>query len=405
MAALSVTDNFSDTFIFGEKKEEEDLSSEATVNLLPAKLEDTSSIPADHESRSLLSDEFVRNLQGFMQELGCDFLTPPRKTTEEEEFSNCTPPAPTVPAALNTEEEIEPEDTMVDMEEVRKRLVEKKLSDRGSDFILRTRLRIAEREVWADRPVEPPPLDYLIVLDFEATCEENKPPGTYDQEIIEFPAVLIDLKNQTIVAEFHSYVQPQRAKKLTDFCTALTGITQATVDAADQLPAVLLRFRKWITEQGLANNTKWCIVTDGSFDVALFLHCSCRLNHVPLPVYFKLFLHLPKFFQWIYLSDDPLKQRANMTGMLEHLALALEGRHHSGIDDARNLARICLAMLADGVKFRPTDLVDTHKQDERKPYCAKVWPIHKKKWLAAHRKAMNSVAGFRLLHAPNAGKK
>lgn len=29
-----------------------------------------------------------------------------------------------------------------------------------------------------------------------------------------------------------------------------------------------------------------------------------------------------------------------MPGMLTHLGLALEGRHHSGLDDCKNIARI-----------------------------------------------------------------
>ncbi len=33
-------------------------------------------------------------------------------------------------------------------------------------------------------------VDFFLVIDFEATCEEKNPPG-YPHEIIEFPAVLV----------------------------------------------------------------------------------------------------------------------------------------------------------------------------------------------------------------------
>ena len=36
-------------------------------------------------------------------------------------------------------------------------------------------------------------VDYFVVIDFEATCEERNPPG-YPHEIIEFPAVLVSCK-------------------------------------------------------------------------------------------------------------------------------------------------------------------------------------------------------------------
>ena len=39
---------------------------------------------------------------------------------------------------------------------------------------------------------------YLIVLDFEATCEKD-PPTDYLHEIIEFPAILIDTADNKIV--------------------------------------------------------------------------------------------------------------------------------------------------------------------------------------------------------------
>lgn len=41
--------------------------------------------------------------------------------------------------------------------------------------------------------------DYICVVDFEATCEENNPPD-YLHEIIEFPIVLIDTRTLEIVS-------------------------------------------------------------------------------------------------------------------------------------------------------------------------------------------------------------
>jgi len=41
--------------------------------------------------------------------------------------------------------------------------------------------------------------EYIAVVDFEATCEEN-PGKNYRNEIIEFPLVLIDVKQQAIVS-------------------------------------------------------------------------------------------------------------------------------------------------------------------------------------------------------------
>ena len=46
-------------------------------------------------------------------------------------------------------------------------------------------------------------IDYLVVIDFEATCEKGSPEG-FQQEIIEFPAVLINVeKREMVCSPFH----------------------------------------------------------------------------------------------------------------------------------------------------------------------------------------------------------
>ncbi len=37
-----------------------------------------------------------------------------------------------------------------------------------------------------------------------------------------------------------------------------------------------------------------------------------------------------------------------MVWMLDQVGLKLEGRHHSGLDDSRNIGRIWIKMLEDG---------------------------------------------------------
>lgn len=73
----------------------------------------------------------------------------------------------------------------------------------------------------------PPYFDYLVVIDFEATCD-NKTSLT-PQEIIEFPAVLVNLETLRIQAVFRTYVKPVCHPRLTEFCKRLTGIQQEQV--------------------------------------------------------------------------------------------------------------------------------------------------------------------------------
>ena len=68
----------------------------------------------------------------------------------------------------------------------------------------------------------PENLQYILVLDFESTCWEDKafaPP-----EIIEFPVVLISLRTGEVLSEFHHYCLPVENPRLSPFCRNLTGL-------------------------------------------------------------------------------------------------------------------------------------------------------------------------------------
>lgn len=92
--------------------------------------------------------------------------------------------------------------------------------------------------------------NYLVVMDFECTCERGVG-SHYEHEIIEWPAVLVSTTDGTVVDEFHEYVQPSENRTLTEFCTELTGIEQGTVDAAQPLITVMNNFNEWLSGHGL----------------------------------------------------------------------------------------------------------------------------------------------------------
>ena len=65
-------------------------------------------------------------------------------------------------------------------------------------------------------------LEFLLVLDFESTCWEDKVSAS-PPEIIEFPVILLSLKTGEILSEFHYYCLPIENPRLSSFCTKLTG--------------------------------------------------------------------------------------------------------------------------------------------------------------------------------------
>jgi len=187
--------------------------------------------------------------------------------------------------------------------------------------------------------------EYIAVVDFEATCNANQG-TTFPHEIIEFPIVLIDTKQKTIIDKFQSYCRPTIKPILSNFCIELTGIEQHQVDAAPTFPEVLRNVENWLNERQLltpTNKRRCAFATDGPWDFAKFLRLQCRFSSIPYPRWAKKWINIRKEFSSFYSV-----QRCGIEKMLQNLGLRFDGRHHSGLDDSINIARITLELMKDG---------------------------------------------------------
>lgn len=194
----------------------------------------------------------------------------------------------------------------------------------------------------------PQTCDYFIVLDFEATCEEAE--RDFVSEIIEFPMVVMDSATGKIVAEFRQYVRPVVNSTLTPFCTELTGITQHIVDAAAVFPEVFVRAQSFV-ERFHKNHpgATSIFVTCGDWDLQNMLPKQARLSKVKVPHYFQEWVNVKIPFKENFPSYGGTKTGGyGMWSMLNALKLPLIGRHHSGLDDSRNIASILFALIQKG---------------------------------------------------------
>lgn len=196
-------------------------------------------------------------------------------------------------------------------------------------------------------------IQFLLVLDFEATCSEDR--SFKPQEIIEFPVVCVEAATGKIVWEVHSYVKPVVNPKLTPFCTQLTGITQAMVDAGVTFPEALRAVEAKLEEVGLwprtAATPAWTFVTCGDWDLKIMLPCQLKVSKLARPSFYNDWINIKFAFQRHFRLANPPR---GMTDMLGSLKIKLVGRHHSGIDDCRNIAAIVVALLKDNAKLKPT---------------------------------------------------
>jgi len=184
---------------------------------------------------------------------------------------------------------------------------------------------------------------HYLVLDFEATCEEDDPTQASWSEIIEFPCVLLDAITLQVVSEFSTFVRPTGRTTLTKFCTSLTSITQADVDGAPTLDEVLRRFGAWLPSVlGSDDTSRVLPVTCGEPDLSAMLPRECKRKGLQIPAVLRRYCNIKR----PYVACG-LKSRG-MSGMLDQLGLPLVGHHHRGIDDARNIANIAVQLVRMG---------------------------------------------------------
>lgn len=197
-----------------------------------------------------------------------------------------------------------------------------------------------------------PAFDTLVILDFEATCEDGGAPSP--QEIIELPSVLVSLRERRVLDDFGTFVRPIFHPRLSPFCHKLTSIRQEDVDAAPAFPQALERHLAWLRGHGLLDAPdRFAFVTCGDWDLSTMLPTQCAASGPPitdLPPAYRRWINIKKIFA----GQIPRAKSNGMASMLRTLGLELVGTHHRGIDDCHNIARIALALAARGAAFRIT---------------------------------------------------
>lgn len=176
-----------------------------------------------------------------------------------------------------------------------------------------------------------------IIFDLEATCWDNEVLKTKNKsEIIEIGAVKVN-DNLKIVSEFQVYIKPILHPKLSNFCTQLTGIEQKTVDEGKSFKEALKDFQNWIGDE------EYYLCSFGFYDKKQMKE-DCQLHNLSTS-----FLKNHISIKHQYMQNRGLK-RTGMPSVLKDLGIKLEGRHHSGLDDSKNIAEIFIAIF-DELKF------------------------------------------------------
>ena len=189
--------------------------------------------------------------------------------------------------------------------------------------------RVAKKIRKLERAVGLKAAGRLIVFDLEATCWEPEEPERI--EILEIGAVA--MQSGTATPEFSEVVRPGLTADLGPFCLGLIPIAQEEAEAADPFPAVFARFTAW------AGRGPFWLAAWGNFDRKQ-LETECTRHGLRLPANLVGFLDMRREFgRWKHVRPPGLEAAMATCG------LAIEGRRHRALDDARNLARLARILV------------------------------------------------------------
>lgn len=167
----------------------------------------------------------------------------------------------------------------------------------------------------------------VIVIDLEATCWQGKKPKGVHHDIIEIGVAVLDVASGKVLQNEGILVQPT-SSEVSPFCTELTTITSDMLaDAPDFRTASQL-----LTERFNTKKHPWA--SFGAYDYNQ-LQRQCAREQVPFPLSAQ---HLN--VKLLFALCHQLQTSLGMAGVLSKLKLPLEGTHHRGVDDARNIAHI-----------------------------------------------------------------
>lgn len=181
------------------------------------------------------------------------------------------------------------------------------------------------------------PTELILVIDLEATCwEDQLDPATGQQqsehsmEIIEFGCALATRRGE-LVDSRSFLVRPTRYPVLSEFCQTLTGITQNMVDSAPTFTEAVEALNAWIGQP--ASSFIW--FSWGNYDV-LHVEAQCRQAGVSAGLLSYPHLNLKRLWR----RTTGQRKKTGLASALVYHQLGFEGRHHRGVDDARNIARL-----------------------------------------------------------------
>ena len=170
---------------------------------------------------------------------------------------------------------------------------------------------------------------YFLIVDLEATCCDQQSISRRQMETIEIGAVMVEAQSLAVVDEFMTFIKPIRNPVLTKFCTDLTSISQSDVDESPAYQDAVKLFTDWLYQYDTFVFCSW-----GDYDKTQLVQDS-EFHNIAYPIGAE-HVNIKKLFS----SSQQLTKKHGMAQALKLAGLPLDGTHHRGIDDAKNMAKL-----------------------------------------------------------------
>lgn len=174
-------------------------------------------------------------------------------------------------------------------------------------------------------------LDQVVVIDLESTCWDREDPLSKQHgEIIEIGVALLELATLEVHSSASYFVRPVKTQ-IGAFCTGLTSIKPEDVAQAPVLFDACAELRKYNVK-----DRTWA--SWGDYDRRQFER-QCALDKITYP-FGPTHLNVKNLYALL-----TGRREVGMAEALERLQLPLEGHHHRGVDDAKNIAKILAKLI------------------------------------------------------------
>lgn len=189
--------------------------------------------------------------------------------------------------------------------------------------------------------------DKINIIDLEATCWLGQPPEGQANEIIEVGIAVLDVAALKVVERRSIIVKPERSE-VSAFCTELTGHTPESVAGGISFAAACEVLRRDFA----AATRAWA--SWGDYDRKQ-IERQCAAGNVAYPLS-KRHTNAKMAFARAF---GVKKKSPGMANALKLAGLPLAGRHHSGVDDAANIASLVALLIGRGAWPESAEQPDT----------------------------------------------